>query len=39
MVYPTAIELALIIFFVVILIALDGITRIRSKNSNYYDPI
>jgi hypothetical protein len=36
---PTAIELALINFFIVVLIILDGITKIESKKSDYFDPV
>jgi hypothetical protein len=39
MVNPTAIELALINFFIVVLIILDGITKVESKKSNYFDPV
>jgi hypothetical protein len=38
MVNPTAVELALINFFIVILIVLDGIIKIESTKSNYFDP-
>jgi len=38
MVDSTAIELALINLFIVILIVLDGIIKIESTKSNYFDP-
>ena len=36
---PTATELALINFFIIILIILDGIIEIESTKSDYFDPI
>jgi hypothetical protein len=38
MVNPTAIDLALINIFIIILILLDGIIKIESKKSDYFDP-
>jgi len=39
MMNSTVIELALINLFIVILIILEGIAKIRSKKSNYYDSV
>jgi hypothetical protein len=39
MVNPTAIELALINIFIIILILLDGVIKIESNKSDYFEPI
>jgi hypothetical protein len=39
MVNPTAVDFALINVFIIILILLDGIIKIESKKSDYFDPI
>ena len=38
MVHPTAVELALIIIFIIALIIVEGITKIRSAKSDYTHP-
>ena len=39
MLNSTAFEFALINLFIVILIILDGIAKIKSKRSSYFDPV
>jgi len=37
-VIPTATELAFINMFIIVLILLEGVIRIESKKSDYFDP-